>query len=79
MKSGAGLAAMTMRLEFKVLRCIWKTNSRIITPDFRGADIGVFRNLFGTIPQEIVLEGKRLGDLVDFQGHHPQSTRINFT
>lgn len=61
-----GLAAMTKILEFKVLRGISKTNSRITTLYFRKADIGLFRILFGTSPGEIVLEGKRLGDLIDF-------------
>lgn len=64
--SRAGFAAMTKILEFKVLRGISKTNSRITTLYFRRPNIGLFRILFGTIPGEIVLEGKRLGNLIDF-------------
>lgn len=44
--------------EFKILRGVSDTNSRITTLNFPRADFGLFRDLLGRIPCETALEGK---------------------
>lgn len=58
-------------IEFKILREVSKTKSRIATVNFRRADFALFRNL-GKIPWETALEDKEVQEswLVP-----PQSTR----
>jgi len=45
-------------VDFKILRQVSKTNSRIIVMGFRKADFGLFRYLLGKILCENALEGK---------------------
>lgn len=54
----AALAAATMRLNFKALKQVSKTNSRITILGFRKADLGLFGYLLGKILCETALKGK---------------------
>lgn len=46
-------------LEFRLLRELSKTNSRITALNFKTGDFDLFRDLFGRLPWESVLTGKR--------------------
>lgn len=52
------MAAVSLRLDFKILRQVCKTNSRITVLGFRKADFDLFRYLLDKILCETALEGK---------------------
>ena len=37
-------------VEFKILRAVRRAHSKLTTLDFRRADFGLFRDLFGSLP-----------------------------
>lgn len=58
-------AVMTMRLEFKFLRCVSNETRRIRNLKFKRADFDLYRELSSAIPWKTVLEGKRQRQMVD--------------
>ncbi|GAB0204681.1 hypothetical protein GRJ2_002933700 [Grus japonensis] len=54
-------------VEFRILRT---ARSKLTTPDFRRADLGLFRDLLGRIPWDKALEGRGAQDSwLIFKGH----------
>jgi len=45
-------------VDFKILRAARRTHSKLTTLDFRRADFGLFRDLFGRVLWDKALEGK---------------------
>ncbi|GAB0180450.1 hypothetical protein GRJ2_000510300 [Grus japonensis] len=45
-------------VEFKILRAVRSTHSKLITLDFSRADFGLFRDLLGRVPWDKALEGR---------------------
>ncbi|KAM6092638.1 uncharacterized protein LJ206_005604 [Theristicus caerulescens] len=45
-------------VEFKILRALRRVHSKLNTLDFRRADFGLFRDLFGRVPWDKALEGR---------------------
>lgn len=74
MVRGSLICSHHVTVKFRILRGQKAAKSRITTLGFRKADLGLFRDLVGRIPWEIVLERRGgLGDVVGFRGSPPPS------
>ncbi|GAB0177211.1 hypothetical protein GRJ2_000186300 [Grus japonensis] len=57
-------------VEFKILRVARRVHSKLPTLGFRRADVGLFRDLRGTMPRDKALEGRGAQDSwLIFKGH----------
>ncbi|GAB0186577.1 hypothetical protein GRJ2_001123000 [Grus japonensis] len=62
-------------VEFKIHKAVRRAHSKLTTVDFRRADSGLFRDLFGRVPWDKALGGKRgPRKLVSIEGSPPPSS-----